>query len=158
MAKLKVESFGAKKYNFKKVAKAVYNQLGQTAKLKLELSFVTEEEIKRLNREFRNIDAVTDVLSFPTLDGVRGTIITAQDFPMDITGGRVMLGSIAICEKRAEEQAVTYGHSKEREIYYLALHGMLHLFGYDHMTEEDKLQMRTIEKIIVKELAIAEEE
>ena len=136
------------------LTKEVYRTLNQVENLSAEVVFVSEEEIKALNSENRNIDAVTDVLSFPTLDGHRGRIIKAEDYPLDVEDGRVFLGSIAVCVKRAKEQAVEYGHSEEREITYLICHGLLHLFGYDHMIESDKLEMRKLEETIMNNIGI----
>ena len=90
---------------------------------------------------------MTDVLSYPSLDDIRGVTLEKADFSADLDeDGNIFLGSIAICTDRAREQAEEYGHSYERELYYLAVHGLLHLAGYDHMTEEDKTQMREREE------------
>ncbi|MBQ8374208.1 MAG: rRNA maturation RNase YbeY, partial [Clostridia bacterium] len=107
-------------------------------KLLFEFIFVDEEEIRRLNRELREIDKVTDVLSFPALDGIKGREIEKSEFPFEIDeDGNLFIGSIAVCIKRAREQAEEYGHSFERELHYLLVHGVLHCLGYDHMTDED---------------------
>ena len=120
------------------------------APLAFELVFVDEEEIKQLNARERGVDAVTDVLSFPTMDGIKGKPILADGHGDCIDEeGRILLGSIAICKKRAEEQAQEYGHSLEREIFYLTVHGVLHCLGYDHMTEEDKKEMRAKEEEVM---------
>ena len=157
MAK-KLTLSGAKRKNVNSVelCEKLYSTLGQTDGLLAEISYVSEDEIKRLNREFRRIDKVTDVLSFPTLDGIRGKIVTKKDFPLDLTydGKNVFIGSIAVCEKRASEQAEEYGHSLERELTYLICHGLLHLMGYDHMTEEDKKEMRSIEEEIMNGIKV----
>ena len=87
--------------------------------------FVDENEIKRINKEFRNIDRVTDVISFALCD----------DLENDLTDE---MGDIFICVKRAYEQAEEYGHSKKREFAFLAVHGYLHLCGFDHQTEEEE--------------------
>jgi probable rRNA maturation factor len=71
-----------------------------------------------------------------------------------VVDGRVFLGSIAVCVKRAKEQAVEYGHSEEREITYLICHGLLHLFGYDHMVDRDKKEMRSLEETIMNNIGI----
>lgn len=123
--------------------------------LAIELSFVGEEEIQRLNRELRSIDKVTDVLSFPALDLERGQAIKKAEYPYEIDEeGRLLLGSIAICIKRAKEQAEEYGHSYERELHYLIVHGIMHCLGYDHMEESDKAQMREQEEKILNKLGI----
>ena len=88
------------------------------------------EEIQRLNGSYRNIDRVTDVLTFPAWEG--DVILCPPDG---------YLGDIAICFERAEEQALEYGHSLERELAFLSVHGALHILGYDHMTPEDEAIM-----------------
>jgi len=137
-----------------KLAEAVYTNLKQEDNLSVELEFVNEEEIADLNKRLRKVEGVTDVLSFPALDGVRGKVIYRKDFPFDVEDKAVFIGSIAVCVERAKEQAVEYGHSEEREFTYLVCHGLLHLFGYDHMTEEDKKQMRAIEDKVMADIDV----
>ena len=130
------------------LGESVFKTLRQRVNLTAELSFCSEEEIQQINNETRGKNLVTDVLSFPALNVTAGEIIKKKNYPFDTdpeTGG-VFLGSIIICEKRAKEQAEEYGHSLTREIYYLAVHGLMHLFGYDHETEEDKAVMREMEE------------
>lgn len=123
--------------------------------LTIEVLFVDEEEIRRLNRDMRSIDKVTDVLSFPALDLERGQAIKRAEYPFEIDEeGRLLVGSIAICIKRAREQAEEYGHSYERELHYLMVHGIMHCLGYDHMEESDKAQMREQEEKILNKLGI----
>ena len=95
------------------------------------------------------MDSVTDVLSYPSLDGIRGKIICPQDCPTSLEGRYIFLGSIVLCDEKIRAQAEEYGHSEEREREYLIIHGLLHLFGYDHMTDNDKKEMRDLEKKIV---------
>lgn len=90
----------------------------------------TPESIRTLNREFRSVDRVTDVLTFPAWEGE------------DPLGGDGYLGDIMICYDRAKEQAEEFGHSLSRELAFLTVHGVLHLLGYDHMTEPEELVMR----------------
>ena len=130
------------------LGESVFKTLRQRVNLTAEISFCSEEEIQQINNETRGKNLVTDVLSFPALNVTAGEIIKKKNYPFDTdpeTGG-VFLGSIIICEKRAKEQAEEYGHSLTREIYYLAVHGLMHLFGYDHETEEDKAVMREMEE------------
>ncbi len=108
------------------------------------LSFVDNEEIRELNKNFRNIDRETDVLSFPNI----------EDFELDYDFGPKLLGDIVISLEKAKEQAKEYKHSFEREIIYLTVHSMLHLLGYDHMEEEEKLIMRGKEKEIMNILKV----
>ena len=121
----------------------------------VEIIIVDKLTIRDLNSRFRNIDRVTDVLSFPTLDGIRGKELKLADYPFDTDDeGNLCLGSIAICQEVANEQAEEYGHSVDREFYYLATHGVCHLLGYDHMTDEDKAQMREKEEKVMAKLGL----
>ena len=126
--------------------------------LAVELIFVDGEEIRRLNKELRNIDKVTDVLSFPTLDGIKGEAIHGEEYPFDMDEeGQLLIGSIAICCDRAREQAEEYGHSYNRELHYLIVHGIMHCLGYDHITDEERAEMRTQEECILQKLGITRE-
>ena len=128
------------------------------ATLCMELVFTDEEGIRSLNASTRGKDAVTDVLSFPNLDGILGRPIRRAEFPFDADEeGNLFLGSIVICRARAEEQAEEYGHSLRRELYYLAVHGLCHLLGYDHEQEADKALMREREERILAAMGIGRE-
>ena len=123
--------------------------------LAVELVFTDEEGIRKLNAETRGKDAVTDVLSFPNLDGILQKPIRKEDFPFDTDeDGNLFLGSIVICRERAAQQAEEYGHSLRRELYYLAVHGLCHLLGYDHETDEEKAQMRAREESVLSDMDI----
>ncbi len=148
MGKLVIESI-EKKLNLKKIAKAVYVTLGQKAKIKAELVFAQEEEIQNLNASTRGVDKVTDVLSYPTLDGIRGTILNPKNCVTEMDRNYIFIGSVVLCEEKIKEQAIEFGHGEEVERTYLIIHGLLHLFGYDHETEEDKKEMRDKEKAIL---------
>lgn len=127
-------------------------------KLAFEIVFVSKEEIQTLNRDTRGLDKVTDVLSYPTLDGIKGKSLFKKDYPYDLDeDGNLCVGSIAVCVKRAKEQAEEYGHSYSRELHYLIVHGVLHCLGYDHMTDEDKAEMREKEEEILQKLGIVRE-
>lgn len=141
-----------KEINSKKLAGVVYNKLNQKDKLKIELCFVSESRIKQLNGCFLSRDKITDVLSFPALCGIKGKVIYSKDFPYDTNAdtGEIFLGSVAVCKARAQKQAKEFGHSFEREINYLTVHGILHLFGYDHESETDKAEMRELEEKIIE--------
>ena len=104
------------------------------------VSFVNNDEIKNLNRNFRGVDKETDVLSFP--------------LEYDFHVGEMLLGDIIISIQKAIEQAQKYGHSIQRELAYLTAHSMLHLMGYDHLNDKDKAIMRKKEKEIMKRLEI----
>ena len=98
-----------------------------------------DEEVHYLNKTYRNIDRTTDVLSFALNDN--------GAFPGPVN----VLGDIFISIPKMKEQAIEYSHSEKRELSFLALHGLLHLLGYDHMTEEDKKVMRALEEEILNE-------
>ena len=126
--------------------------------LAIELIFVDGEEIRRLNAETRGIDKVTDVLSYPSLDGIKGQALAKADYPFDIDEeGKLVIGSIVICCQRAKEQAEEYGHSYERELHYLIVHGVMHCLGYDHIEDEDRAEMREKEEFILGKLGIVRE-
>ena len=122
----------------------------------LELILVDEEEIRRLNREVRGVDRVTDVLSFPSLDGIKGEFLSADHYADELDEeDRLYLGSIAICEKRAKEQAEAYGHPYARVLNYRTVHGVLHCIGYEHETEEEKREMREQEEAIMQRMGLS---
>lgn len=108
--------------------------------VEVSVSFVDDDEIRDLNREYRGVDKSTDVLSFPMDD----------EFIID----NRILGDVIINTRRVMEQAEELGHSNERELSYLTVHSILHLLGYDHMEDEDKKEMREREKLAMKELSI----
>ena len=119
-----------------------YENFGRDAEVSL--SFVTNDEIHELNRDYRGIDRPTDVLSFPMIDG------DADEGDIDICADSVVLGDIIISAEKAVEQAASYGHSIERELAFLAVHSTLHLLGYDHETspEDEKDMFDRQEKIL----------
>lgn len=155
MAKLYIDAYSSE-INTKKIAAAVVKTLGQKARLKAELVSMESAEMQKLNRESRGVDKVTDVLSFPSLDGIRGKVLSVKDYPELVDEKRLFIGSIVLCKEKIKEQALEYGHSEERETVYLTVHGLMHLFGYDHETEEDKKQMREKEKQALAYLGIKE--
>ena len=114
----------------------------------ISLSFVSKEEIRQLNRDYRGVDSVTDVLSFPLLEDPEDLIVIGDGDE----GEDLALGDVVICLEKAEEQAEEYGHSAEREIVYLFVHSVLHLLGYDHMEEEERRQMRRKEESVMEQL------
>lgn len=156
MGKLVIESL-QKKLKLRKLAKAVYTVLGQKAKIKAELVFESEDGIQILNKRERGVDSVTDVLSFPSLDGIKGVVLKPENCFTEMDGGYIFIGSIVLCEEKIKEQAAEIGHSEERETQYLIIHGLMHLFGYDHLTDEDKAEMRDKEKEVIALLGEAED-
>lgn len=125
--------------------------------LAVELVFVDGEEIRRLNRETRGVDKVTDVLSYPTMDGIKGQALKGAEHPFEQDGENLVIGSLAVCAERAREQAEEYGHSYERELHYLIVHGVMHCLGYDHITDEERAEMREKEEYILGKLGITRE-
>jgi len=112
------------------------------------ISFVDNDEIKELNRQYRNIDATTDVLSFPLLEFDRksNNEPVIKDVLIDT---EISLGDIVISTEKVIEQAKEYGHSQDRELAFLLVHGMLHLLGYDHIQESDeKIMFKKQEEIL----------
>ena len=134
---------------------ALQGQALSDCALAFEIEFVDRDEIRRLNAETRGMDKVTDVLSYPALDGVKGAKLCKKDFPYDVDEqGNLLVGAIAVCLDKAKEQAEEYGHSFERELHYLIVHGVLHCLGYDHMTDGDKAEMRAREEEVLQKLGI----
>lgn len=123
------------------------------------LLITNNEEIHKINLEQRQIDRPTDVLSFPvTQYETPGDFsILEEDLYMDSfepDSGELMLGDIVLSADKVLEQAEAYGHSVKREYAFLITHSMLHLMGYDHMTEEDAREMEQLQEEILKELHI----
>lgn len=102
--------------------------------------FVSRKEIQNINREYRNIDRVTDVISFALEDNKQG-----------LNNEIRVLGDIYICIDKMKEQALEYGHSEKRELSFLVVHGLLHLLGYDHMTKEEEKEMFGLQELILNE-------
>ncbi len=117
----------------------------------LSVTFVEPEEIHELNRDYRGVDRVTDVLSFPQYEP--NDLAFYAETP-DETPDELMIGDVVICLDKAKSQAEEYGHSLERELIYLFTHSVLHLLGYDHEEEEDKTVMRAREEEIMDWLGI----
>ena len=101
------------------------------------VSVVDPDQIRELNRDFRNIDRVTDVLSFPIGDKNPET-------------GEIVLGDIVLCAEKVISQAAEFGHTRKRELAFLTCHSMLHLLGYDHINEEERLEMEDLQKKILE--------
>ena len=140
----------------KKCADAVLEYEECDFDAEISVSIVSEEEIKTLNREYREKDSVTDVLSFPMYEFDEDGNILCDEF--DFNDGRIVLGDIIICAKRASSQATEYGHSFIREIAFLTVHSMLHLLGYDHEHSEDMEQeMFKKQKEILDKMGILRE-
>ncbi|WP_373446149.1 rRNA maturation RNase YbeY [Salinicoccus bachuensis] len=126
-----------------------YGHLDEKDHAEISISFVDEEEIKDINRDYRGKDTVTDVISFAMEDEDDNVI--HEDAPR-------MLGDIIICTDRAKAQAEEYGHSYKRELMFLSLHGFLHLLGYDHMEVEEEKEMNRLQDEILDAFGVTREE
>lgn len=155
MGKLAIECLD-RRIKVGEVAKAVYTVTGQTANLKAEIIFDSESDMRTLNNTERGIDKVTDVLSFPSMDNIKGVVLRPEICRTEMDGRYIFIGSIVLCDERIKIQAKEFGHSAVRERNYLIVHGLLHLLGYDHMTESDKREMREKEKEVLKMLGVDE--
>ena len=126
--------------------------------LALEGVYADEEEIRSLNRQMRGVDKTTDVLSFPAVSLAPGKRVKKSDFPWGADEeGNYLFGSGVVCPARAAEQAQEYGHSYERELNFLFVHGAMHCHGYDHIEEEDKEKMRAAEESVLGKMGILRE-
>ncbi len=136
---MKINFFNQTEHPTNEYESLIKRVLGFTKTKKVfSIIFVTDEEIQRLNREFRNIDRVTDVISFALCDDPNNELVHE-------------LGDIFIDLDQAKRQAIEYGHTMTREVAFLAVHGFLHLNGYDHMTEEDeKVMFAKQDEILMK--------
>lgn len=140
---------------YRKLINTVINKCFEEEKLEntnlyISITLTTPENIKNINKEYRNIDKETDVLSFPMFEQeeIKKIINSEQYIVEDV------LGDIVISVKKVQEQAIEYGHSFERELSYMLVHGFYHLMGYDHIKEEDKQKMRPKEEKILQDLNI----
>lgn len=123
------------------------------------LIFVDNEAIREINSDTRGIDRATDVLSFPMLDYDEKKVFKEcyldQEFSIiDLNEGNLVLGDIVLSLERAKEQSEEFGHSFIREVCYLVTHSILHLLGYDHMEDDDKVIMRAREEEILSKFNI----
>ncbi len=131
----------------RKVCAAVLKQQQFGSGAEINVSLVDDETIHVLNRDFRNVDRPTDVLSFPLGEG--------GEYDVDLQTGLKQLGDIVISLEHAAAQAEEYGHSYEREVGYLTAHSMLHLMGYDHVNSDEEAKvMRSHEKDVMKMIGL----
>lgn len=142
MSCIEVRGKVSKKYKIlaEKIAKHVIEIMNYPKGLEVAIDFVSESEIKKLNFEFRGIDKITDVLSFPSFQILAGDVLDVEDenvlmFKQD--NDYIHFGDMALCLKQTKRQAKEYGVSVEQEIKKLVIHSMLHLMGYDHIKDED---------------------
>ena len=135
----------------KKCCNAVTEKFGIEYPCEISITFVDNEEIREINRENRDIDRATDVLSFPMNEMKNGEFLYEPDTD---ERGRLILGDIVLSLEKAEAQAQEYGHSYKREVAFLCVHSMLHLIGFDHMVEEEEKQMFSLQEEILDSLGI----
>ncbi len=141
----------------KKVVEGTLNHLGCPYEAEVNLLLTTDPQIREMNKEYRGIDKATDVLSFPMVDyKIPGDFSFLESEPdcFDPETGELLLGDIVISKDKVLAQAEEYGHSPEREFSFLIVHSVLHLTGYDHEEEADRLLMEQTQKEIMKELNI----
>lgn len=131
--------------DYKRLMEIGYSMLSVPANYEIDVSLVGDEEIHEINRDYRSVDRITDVISFAFDDDKTeaGKIVNDLSIPH-------MLGEIFICVPQALRQAAEIGNSKERELSFLFVHGMLHLLGYDHMKEEDEKIMFPLQERILE--------
>ena len=126
----------------------------ENSKLYISITLTTPEKIHKINKQYRNVDRETDVLSFPMFEKEElEQKIAKNDFEHED-----ILGDVVISIEKVKEQAVEYGHSFEREFAYMLVHGFYHLMGYDHIKEDDKVLMRAKEEKVLNKLGITREE
>lgn len=144
--------------DYEKIVKGVLEKCFEeerlvNSKLWITITFTNPQNIRRINKQYRQIDRETDVLSFPMFERKElEEKIQKQDFSHED-----VLGDIMISIEKVEQQAKEYGHSFERELSYMLVHGFYHLMGYDHIQEKDKKEMRPKEEKILQELKIGRE-
>ena len=135
----------------KKGIMSALSYLGIKTPCELELCFTDEEGIITLNKQFRDMQRVTDVLSFPSMYLRKGENPDTTADSADYINGRIFIGSIVICKAVAQNQALQYGHRPEREYAFLAVHSVLHLLGYDHvLSAEEETEMFTLQEKILR--------
>lgn len=152
-------------FPYEKVAEEVINftieHEGFPYEAEVNLTLTDNEGIWEVNKMYRDIDAPTDVLSFPMLSydlpGDFSKLEENYDDNFNPDTGEILLGDILISVDRVKEQAKSYGHSEKREYAFLIVHSMLHLFGYDHMTAEDAAQMEKKQNEILTKMNIVRE-
>ena len=131
----------------RRCCQAVLQTEGFSESAEVIITFISNDDIRKLNAEFRNVDAATDVLSFPL--GENGV------YDRNPETGALLLGDIVISMQKAEQQAEMYGHSLQREVAYLTVHSVLHLLGYDHVNGGiEQVHMREREETVLAKLGL----
>jgi len=145
----KFEEFNDYEGRYQKITEVTLDHLGLDFSPVISISFVDNKYIHKINKKYRDVDRETDVISFAFLD---------DDVNKDATlhsKSIVPLGDIYISVDKAKEQAESYGHSLERELSFLYVHGLLHLLGYDHQNEEQEKEMFSIQEEILNKLGVS---
>lgn len=140
---------------YEKIIKKVVNECFKVEKLEnsklyISITLTTPENIRKYNKQYRNIDKETDVLSFPMFEKNELQVLIENKTIENVD----ILGDMVISIPRVKEQAEEYGHSFERELAYMVVHSFYHLMGYDHIEEADKPLMRTKEEFVLNKLNI----
>lgn len=141
------------------VAKEVLRSEGCDREVEISLTITNDEGIQELNREFREIDRPTDVLSFPNVSYEEAGDFSVMEGEQEVDllnpdTGNIMFGDIVVNEDRVRSQAQEYGHSTKREFAFLIAHSMLHLCGYDHMEEDEAKVMEKKQSDVLNTLGI----
>jgi probable rRNA maturation factor len=119
----------------------------------INILITNDASIRQINRQFRNIDRPTDVLSFPIINIKNGRILSEEgDYDMD--EGLLLLGDIVISIETAQRQADQYGHPLERELAFLVSHGVFHLLGYDHMEKDEETIMMSKQELVLNKMGL----
>lgn len=154
-------------------AEAVTELASTELPVEISLTIVDRDEIREINRNYRSVDSVTDVLSFPqyaspeeAADEVKALLLENSDGLKEFeefgisecedetSQQEILLGDVVICYDRVMEQAAEFGHGEDRELAYLFVHSMLHLLGYDHMSDDEKEIMRRHEEAVMDRLEL----
>ena len=145
----KFEEFNDYEEKYQKITEVTLDHLGLDFSPVISISFVDNKYIHKINKKYRDVDRETDVISFAFLDDDVNREETLH------SKGVVPLGDIYISVDKAKEQAESYGHSLERELSFLYVHGLLHLLGYDHQNEEQEKEMFSIQEEILNKLGVS---
>ncbi|WP_123053006.1 rRNA maturation RNase YbeY [Clostridium sp. JN-1] len=155
----KIEASDELKKSMKEIIEYALNVEKVNLPCEVSIVFTDNDGIREINRENRNIDSPTDVLSFPMLNYEEGKVFkdvycNYKFDDVDLDDGNLVLGDIVISLERAKEQSIEFNHTFEREVLYLTIHSVLHLLGYDHMKVNEKVIMRRREEEILGEFKI----
>ena len=144
----KFDEFSNYEKKYLDITKVTLEHLGLDFSPVISISFVDNKYIHKINKKYRDVDRETDVISFAFLDDDENRDHTLH------SKGIVPLGDIYISVDKAKEQAENYGHSLERELSFLYVHGLLHLLGYDHQNEEQEKEMFALQEEILQKLGV----